>query len=195
MAITRSIRALSGILGATILYNTHNMASPLARASSDPFDCKETVCKSKMDIFSKSMKFHQSMSTTKIEKGEDEGCPVDKDDLGQRTWTLLHTLAAYFPENPKAEHKVYAEFFFKSLAALYPCKICAEHMEKYVESKPPDARNREALSLWVCALHNEVNDVLGKKKFACDIYSLDKRWKYGKKSCWEEGDPEGQEKL
>ena len=161
-------------------------------AGSDPFSCEDPVCKSKMDMFSSAMKVHtKSAASSMVKSRKDDDyleCPVDKDELGKQSWTLLHTMAAYFPEKPKAEQSLYAEVFLKSLAALYPCKVCAEHMRACISENPPDASSREALCLWLCQFHNQVNEVIGKPMFSCNIASLDKRWKHGKKECWNQGE-------
>jgi hypothetical protein len=83
----------------------------------NPFDCHNPVCNSKMDAFSKSMQgMKQSKrnvsSTDSSLKSDDtkvllEGCPVDKDELGSSTWNLLHTLAAYYPDEPTEDGNYY----------------------------------------------------------------------------------------
>ena len=46
------------------------------------------------------------------------------------------------------------------------------------------SRSREALSLWCCKLHNEVNAKLGLPEFECSLKELDRRWKTGSPECW-----------
>jgi hypothetical protein len=49
--------------------------------------------------------------------------------------------------------------------------------------------SRAALARWVCALHNEVNEKLGKAKWPCDVAALDERWRLGAtKRCWGDGE-------
>lgn len=187
MSIKSSARVLPILLGASAIA-THRKSAEAANGM-DPFSCADPVCKSKMDMLSEAMKTQNFKSRTGgviSEKEEERAleCPVDKDELGKQSWTLLHTMAAYFPEKPRAEQSVYAEIYFKSLAALYPCKMCAEHMRNCITENPPDATSREALCLWVCEFHNQVNEVVGKPRFPCNIKSLDERWRHGKKECW-----------
>ena len=50
-----------------------------------------------------------------------------------------------------------------------------------LQRHPPDTRSRWKFSQWMCSLHNEVNERLGKKTFDCS--KVDKRWLDG----WEDG--------
>lgn len=47
--------------------------------------------------------------------------------------------------------------FIDALARIYPCADCAHHFQRQLREEPPDVSSREALSLWVCRLHNKVN--------------------------------------
>lgn len=189
----RSLAAISVFSGAVLGRST-------TRMEGDPFNCADPVCKSKIDLFRSAMnKKKDEPAVPEITVANGGDCPVDKDELGRGTWALLHTMAAYFPERPTSQQKVYAELLYRGLAALYPCKICAEHMRECIKEKPPDVDSREALSLWVCGLHNKVNDVLGKDAYPCNLKELDVRWRTGSKSCWgdegEQDDASNQEKL
>ena len=52
-----------------------------------------------------------------------------------------------------------------------------------MKQNPPEpaVNSREALSLWMCNVHNEVNRRLGKTEFDCA--QVDERWKDG----WKDG--------
>ncbi|OCH87819.1 FAD-dependent thiol oxidase [Obba rivulosa] len=108
-----------------------------------------------------------------------EHCPPDVERLGRSTWTFLHTTAAYFPERPSPGQRANMLLLLHALPTLYPCGHCAEHLGREMERRPPDVRNRVALSRWLCETHNEVNERLGKERFDCSIRSLDERWKDG----------------
>lgn len=149
-------------------------------------DCEDPVCQSKMDLFKNAVKFTRTrnMKDETATGAMKVDCPVDKDTLGYNSWTLLHTLAAHFPDKPSSEQQSYAHLFFKSLAFLYPCKVCALDFQDSIRNNEPITTSRKELSLWVCRLHNEVNSKLGKESFPCDITLLDERWrKSGSKSC------------
>jgi FAD-linked sulfhydryl oxidase len=67
----------------------------------------------------------------------DSGCPVNVEQLGTATWTLLHTIAAYFPDEPSEADRRKAAAFIESLAYLYPCEVCAEDFRESVKRHPP----------------------------------------------------------
>lgn len=46
---------------------------------------------------------------------------------------------------------------------------------------PPDTRDRVRFSRWMCEVHNEVNERMGKKQFDCS--KIDERWLEG----WKDG--------
>lgn len=65
-------------------------------------------------------------------------CPLDRKELGEKTWSLLHTMAAYYPENPSPEYQLAVTQFIQALALLYPCKHCAEDFQQNIELSPPE---------------------------------------------------------
>jgi mitochondrial FAD-linked sulfhydryl oxidase len=106
-------------------------------------------------------------------------CPPDSEQLGKSTWTFLHTTAAYYPVNPSPQHRRSMLSLLQSLPVLYPCNYCAEHLGGEMQKNPPDVSGRAQLSKWLCDVHNEVNERLGKDKFDC-ARTLE-RWKDGPK--------------
>ena len=104
-------------------------------------------------------------------------CPPDARELGRATWTFLHTTAAYLPERLSSQQAKHAASLLEAVAALYPCRNCAEHMSAYLEAHPLDTSIRQSLSAWLCNFHNEVNEMLGKEKFDCE--RVQERWKKG----------------
>ncbi|KAF7308293.1 Sulfhydryl oxidase [Mycena chlorophos] len=106
-----------------------------------------------------------------------KSCPPDKDQLGNATWTFLHTAAAYYPTNPTPNQRTQMLALIGSLPALYPCSHCAEDFGERVRENPPDVSGRAGLSQWFCERHNEVNEKLGKAAFDCS--KTDERWKQG----------------
>jgi FAD-linked sulfhydryl oxidase len=53
-----------------------------------------------------------------------KSCPPDVEELGRSTWTLLHTMAAYYPERPAPSQMDSMKMFFEGFAQHYPCWFC-----------------------------------------------------------------------
>lgn len=123
-----------------------------------------------------------AVATTTATEDPYKACPPDVEQLGRHTWTFLHTTAAYYPDQPSEQHKKNASALFNSLPTLYPCSFCADELKKEIQHVgPPDVSSRSALSNWLCNIHNEVNQRLGKNQFDCS--QVLKRWKDG----WDDG--------
>ena len=116
-------------------------------------------------------------------------CPLDKDALGDATWGMLHSTAAYYPDTPTPQEQSLAAGLIHGIAGLYPCTYCREDFRACVKEAPPRVESRGAFAVWVCEQHNLVNEELGKPLFPCDLATLDKRWRKGEARCW--GEEEG----
>ncbi|KAF7717014.1 Uncharacterized protein PECH_003171 [Penicillium ucsense] len=112
-------------------------------------------------------------------------CPPDVEQLGRSTWTLLHTMAATYPEKASTEHQEDMQGFLKFFSKLYPCWVCADDFRAWMAH--PSGRNqpklggRKEFGWWMCEAHNEVNRKLGKKEFDCRLW--EERWRTG----WKDG--------
>lgn len=113
--------------------------------------------------------------------GYAKDCPPDVTELGRSTWTLLHSIAATYPDKPSAEQQNNLSTFIDSFAKLYPCWFCAEDFQKYISEKKPKVTNSDEFGKWLCDAHNAVNVKLGKKTFDCQLWK--QRWKDG----WKDG--------
>ncbi|KAI9216827.1 FAD dependent sulfhydryl oxidase [Blastocladiella britannica] len=102
-------------------------------------------------------------------------CPPDSIELGNHTWTFLHTTAAHYPTQPTAAQQSAMSGLVSSVAALYPCGWCATHLTDYLVKRPPATESRDAISQWMCVMHNDVNRRLGKPEFDCS--RVLERWK------------------
>lgn len=108
-------------------------------------------------------------------------CPLDKNELGHNTWSVLHTISMYYPEKPTNDEQELMKNFIKGLARFYPCETCAKDFQQEIHNDPPQTENRHSLSLWWCRQHNRVNKKLGKPEFDCRL--LEQRWLDG----WNDG--------
>ncbi|CAM0137909.1 Flavin-linked sulfhydryl oxidase of the mitochondrial IMS [Umbelopsis sp. WA50703] len=106
-----------------------------------------------------------------------KNCPPDVEALGSSTWTLLHTMAAYYPERPAPSQMDSMKMFFEGFAQHYPCWFCKDDFQKSVAANPIQVGSRKKLSQWLCDRHNEVNEKLGKPKFDCT--KVFQRWLEG----------------
>lgn len=100
--------------------------------------------------------------------------PVSKEELGRATWTLLHTLAAQFPDKPTKQQKRDVKELMAILSRLYPCKECGEHFKEILKANPVQVDSGTELAQWMCQVHNIVNRSLDKPKFPCQ--RVDARW-------------------
>jgi hypothetical protein len=82
-------------------------------------DCKEMVCKD--DPLAELR--GQLKATTRE-------CPLNRQELGNASWSVLHTFAAYYPENPSSEDKDAMLGLLKGFRNLYPCTHCRPHFQK-----------------------------------------------------------------
>ncbi len=150
--------------------------------------CESKACSSKTDALkasfmaasSKTPSASTSPTATTI-VGNDGNknatkCPPDKEELGRSGWTLLHSMAAYYPDNPTQGEQNRMRNFLESFALFYPCSECGHGFYEAQKKAPAKVESRTDLSVWMCDMHNVVNRQLGKSEMKCDIKILDKRW-------------------
>jgi hypothetical protein len=82
-------------------------------------------------------------------------------------WQTIHITALGYPSEPTYAHKKAAKEFFESLQLLIPCPTCRDHYQSHLEKNPitPYLDRRSDLFRWTIILHNEVNVMLGKRKY------------------------------
>ncbi|KAF2227882.1 putative FAD dependent sulfhydryl oxidase Erv1 [Elsinoe ampelina] len=111
-----------------------------------------------------------------------DDCPPDVEQLGRSSWTLLHTIAASYPERPTLTQQGDARQFVSLFGKLYPCWVCASDFQEWMKSgNEPRVSNREEFGRWMCEAHNAVNQKLGKSTFDCNRWQ--ERWRTG----WKDG--------
>jgi len=108
-------------------------------------------------------------------------CPPDRQELGVSTWSLLHSVAAYYPDKPTPTQQADAKIFLSTFSRLYPCAECAEDLRQDLKELPPKVSSSKEFSEWMCQLHNRVNVKLGKPTFDCS--KVFERWRDG----WKDG--------
>lgn len=119
-------------------------------------------------------------------------CPPDGEELGRSAWAFLHSAAAYFPEDPSAQQQSSMLALFRALPHIYPCHSCAEALGEEYKREDKDGgwedrnlklatavRSGSSLRKWLCGIHNEVNQRLGKPTFPCTEAKLSERWLEG----------------
>ncbi|GME96781.1 unnamed protein product [[Candida] boidinii] len=117
----------------------------------------------------------------KKEIAKSKECPPDVEELGRASWTLLHTIAASYPENPSLEQQLEMKVFINIFSKIYPCWFCAGDFQKFIKIDEPKVRTQEDFGRWLCNAHNSVNVKLGKPVFDCNLWK--ERWKDG----WKDG--------
>jgi mitochondrial FAD-linked sulfhydryl oxidase len=134
-------------------------------------DCTEDICE------------ETAVPKVLFKDGAEITCPPTKPSVGRCGWGLLHTLAAHYPDNPSDEWIDTHNRFYLAFSKVYPCKSCAVHFNYLIKQEPPELQNRAAISLWTCKMHNEINKMLNKEIFPCELENLDQRWRKGKPPC------------
>lgn len=99
-------------------------------------------------------------------------------ELGRNTWYFLHKVAAKFSKSPSEAEQRQIETFFNSLGDIYPCEECATHFKELIATMPVEGHtsSNADLSLWLCKIHNNVNERLGKPIFPCTLDALKEKW-------------------
>ena len=110
-------------------------------------------------------------------------CPPDSAKLGRAGWTVLHSMAAWYPDTPSVAEQTSMTQFLNAFADFYPCSYCAKDFRENLKALPPQVETRENLCMWLCKQHNIVNEKLGKPSFSCNLYDLDQRWREGGIHC------------
>ena len=108
-------------------------------------------------------------------------CPPDVEALGRSSWTLLHSITGAYPTNPTPQLQSETKSFLTTFGKLYPCWVCAEDFQKWMQKNTPRVSSRNEFGEWMCEAHNAVNEKLGKEQFDC------KRWEERWRTGWKDG--------
>jgi FAD-linked sulfhydryl oxidase len=64
------------------------------------------------------------------------GCPPGKEELGSSTWTLLHTMSAWYPDKPSHEDTLVMKHMIEGVGRFYPCTWCANDFRENLKTSP-----------------------------------------------------------
>ena len=83
-------------------------------------------------------------------------------------WHTIHITALGYSDNPTYTEKRAAKEFYESLQVLIPCPICRDHYISHMAKSPigPSLDSKKDLFRWTVQLHNEVNEMLKKRKYS-----------------------------
>ena len=151
------------------------MANPSQRVFESE-DCERPACDDVKAALPSSMAEFEKMKKL-YDKQKKLECPPGSAELGVGAWKLLHSMAAWYPDQPTKKQQDGMTNFFHTLADFYPCTYCAEDFRESLQKSPVKAESRKDLCLWLCNQHNQVNQKLGKPLFECNMKNLDERWK------------------
>lgn len=149
-----------------------------------PDDCDRPACDDTVSALNAALSRVQEAETAKekavaavTSSPSKVECPPNSPELGRASWTLLHTMAAWYPDKPSEDDKLLMTNFMASLARFYPCTWCATDFQKNLEKSPVQISSRKDLCVWLCEQHNVVNRKIGKASYPCDMKTLDERWR------------------
>ena len=93
-----------------------------------------------------------------------------------KDWYLLHRLCMLYPHNPTSSEAASMRNLIHEFARKLECPHCKLHFTERIHRYPPNLRHKHSLSQWACFIHNDVNRVLGKPTFPCDINNLERHY-------------------
>ena len=90
-------------------------------------DCERPSCEDVKKALPSSMEELKAMSERhKKAQAKNVKCPIRSSELGHSSWNLLHTMAAWYPDQPSSDEKHSMQQFMSAFARFYPCTWCAK---------------------------------------------------------------------
>lgn len=87
---------------------------------------------------------------------------IDPKYWGPYTWYVIHTMAYSY----ESDKKVNYERILNSLKDLIPCFNCREFYKQWINKNPYELNNKDSFINWTIALHNAVNQKIGKRNYS-----------------------------
>ncbi|KDR13402.1 FAD-linked sulfhydryl oxidase ALR-like isoform X4 [Zootermopsis nevadensis] len=164
-------------------YIIHIVETMAARGNGSMYDTEthNKYCRACMDFKSWTKQQRTNFEKETLGKRDDNSsekqCPLNRDELGNKTWGFLHTMAAYYPDKPTPEERSDMSNFFRTFSKFYPCSECAKDFQEQLKISPPITDSQQMLSQWLCRMHNNVSRRIGKPEFDCS--RVNERWRDG----------------
>ena len=113
---------------------THKQSSKIDELLKQSDDCDRPAC----DEMKSFMEGARSRNRTqKPDPNAKQACPPGKDKIGNSSWTLLHSMVAWYPETPTSEEQKKMKQFMEALSTFYPCTYCAADFKENLKRNPP----------------------------------------------------------
>ncbi|KAF7351001.1 Sulfhydryl oxidase [Mycena sanguinolenta] len=159
--ISRFAKSFVAIVVALLLLSTVTFLHPPSRSYIDPWSGEQSLHSGKAHANPPIHGTDGGVIMSKL------GNATAKAELGRATWKLLHTMTLRYPEKPTPDEREALSSYFYLFSRLYPCGECAAEFQMLLKKHPPQTASRLSASLWLCALHNIVNERLHKLEFDC----------------------------
>jgi hypothetical protein len=94
---------------------------------------------------------------------------------GPLLWKVLHKIGLP-SKNPSLRNDSEREgmWLITHLDTILPCKECRDHLIQFKRANPIP-KSYATLGEWICALHNSVNEKLGKELCSPEPYDSDRK--------------------
>jgi len=99
-------------------------------------DCDRPACEDTMSALSAALERVGQKSTATLLGNNSVECPPTKDTIGRSSWTLLHTMAAWYPDSPTPDEENKMKSFVDALSIFYPCSYCATDFQENIKKVP-----------------------------------------------------------
>jgi len=166
--ISRFAKSFLAIIFALFLITTLVFLHPVSRSYTDPWTG---------DLFGEGgvEKTIHAQPVDRVPAGVAEGDVImpklenatAKAELGRATWKFLHTMTLRYPESPTQDQRDALHSYMHLTSRLYPCGECAAEFQVLLRQFPPQTSSRRSAALWLCFVHNQVNERLHKPEFDC----------------------------